>query len=151
VRRWRTLSILGPLLRLLGRVDPREAAAYEMAAREAFKAGTPTDVNSPPLSADSGDITGSRDARPPGTLAEPARLQEATTAKRPKPLRSEPTNGSDRVADTNATEPEIEDRSPDLTPEAGDAATDLLRTPRSVTPVADDFFDGLIRRVEGKR
>ena len=34
--------------------------------------------------------------------------------------------------------------------EAVDATTDLLRTPRSVTPVADDFFDGLIRRVEGE-
>jgi hypothetical protein len=28
---------------------------------------------------------------------------------------------------------------------------DLLRTPRGVTPVADDFFDGLIRRVERDR
>jgi hypothetical protein len=27
----------------------------------------------------------------------------------------------------------------------------LLRTPTSVAPVADDFFDGLIRRVEGDR
>ena len=34
--------------------------------------------------------------------------------------------------------------------EAVDATTDLLRTPRSVTPVADDIFDGLIRRVEGE-
>jgi len=34
----------------------------------------------------------------------------------------------------------------------GDTAPDfLLRTPTSVTPVADDFFDDLIRRVEGDR
>ena len=34
----------------------------------------------------------------------------------------------------------------------GDTAPDfLLRTPTSVTRVADDFFDGLIRRVEGDR
>ena len=34
----------------------------------------------------------------------------------------------------------------------GETAPDfLLRTPTSVTPVADDFFDGLIRRVEGDR
>lgn len=35
---------------------------------------------------------------------------------------------------------------------AGDTAPDfLLRTPSGVLPVADDFFDGLIRRVEGDR
>jgi hypothetical protein len=140
------------MLRLLGRVDPREAAAYEEAAREAFKAGTPTDVRTSAPSVDAGDFTGSRDARPPGTLAEPARLQDAATTKRPDPLGSEPTEGTLGFADAKANEPAIEDRLPDLNSRAaGDAATDLLRTPRSVTPVADDFFDSLIRRVEGKR
>ena len=34
----------------------------------------------------------------------------------------------------------------------GETAPDfLLRTPTSVTPVADDFFNGLIRRIEGDR
>lgn len=37
-------------------------------------------------------------------------------------------------------------------PQAGETAPDfLLRTPKSVIPIADDFFDGLIRRVEGDR
>lgn len=35
---------------------------------------------------------------------------------------------------------------------AGETAPDfLLRTPSGVSPIADDFFDGLIRRVEGDR
>ncbi len=34
----------------------------------------------------------------------------------------------------------------------GDTAPDfLLRAPTSVTPMADDFFDGLIRQVDGER
>jgi hypothetical protein len=34
----------------------------------------------------------------------------------------------------------------------GETAPDfLLRTPTNVAPVADDFFDGIIRRVEGDR
>jgi hypothetical protein len=36
--------------------------------------------------------------------------------------------------------------------QAGETAPDfLLRTPTSVAPIVDDFFDGLIRRVEGDR
>ena len=38
-----------------------------------------------------------------------------------------------------------------MTKQAVPAPDDLLRTPTSVTPVADDFFAGLIRRVEGDR
>ena len=34
----------------------------------------------------------------------------------------------------------------------GDTAPDfMLRAPAIVTPVADDFFDGLIRQVDGER
>jgi hypothetical protein len=148
VRRSRELGVLGMLRRLLDGRHDRDAAAYEEAAREAFKAGTPTDV---PSSAPSVDVAGSRDARTPGRLAEAARREEATTAKRPGSLGSDPTEEAPGLAVTPADEPSMQDRRPDLkAPEAAGPATDLLRAPTSVTPVADDFFDGLIRRVEGK-
>lgn len=152
VRRARDFSLPGALRRLLGRADPKEAAAYEQAAREAFRVGTPTDVPTSASPVDAGDSAGSRDARPPGPLAEPARLQDATNVKRPIPLGSEPAKKPHGSADAYAKEAAIEERLPDLNSrDTVDAATDLLRTPNSVTPVVDDFFDGLIRRVEGKR
>ena len=57
------------------------------------------------------------------------------------------------VSATTATEPEgapTDDGVPGL--QAGDTAPDfLLQAPPGVRPVADDFFHGLIRRVEGDR
>jgi len=45
-----------------------------------------------------------------------------------------------------------DDAVPDRGERNGDGPwSDLLRTPRTVAPVADDFFDGLIRRVERDR
>jgi hypothetical protein len=146
------LSLLGPLLRLLGRLDPREAAAYEEAAREAFKAGTPTDVRTATPSIDAADVGPARDAPPVGSFAPDARPHGPTTTERPASLGSRPT-AKPRVSDRATPKgPAIDDAAP--APEARgavDATNDLRRTPRSVTPVADDFFDGLIRRVEGER
>jgi hypothetical protein len=53
------------------------------------------------------------------------------------------------AATTDALEPGPAERPP---AQAGERAPDsLLRTPTSVTTISDDFFDGLIRRVEGDR
>jgi hypothetical protein len=49
-------------------------------------------------------------------------------------------------------EPPKESPAPPLRRQPGDTAPDfLLRTPASATLVADDFFDGLIRRIESDR
>jgi hypothetical protein len=145
------LSLLGPLLRLLGRLDPRDAAAYEEAAREAFKAGTPNDVRTATPSIDAADLR-AREAPPVGSFAPDARPHGPPTTERPASLGSRPT-AKPHVSDRATAEgPAIDDAAP--APEvrgAVDPTNDLLRTPRSVTPVADDFFDGLIRRVEGER
>ena len=149
--RARTLRLLGPLLRLLGRLDPRDAAAYEAAAREAFKAATPTDVPTKTPAVDAADFLGPRDAPSLGPSSQPALRKGPTTTRRSGSLGSQPTakpRGFDGVAGGG---PVIEGGAPGPESlEAVDATTDLLRTPRSVTPVADDFFDGLIRRVEGE-
>lgn len=147
----RTLSLLGPLLRLLGRLDHRNAAAYEEAARDAFKAATPTAVPPTTPAVNAADSLGPRDAPALVPSGQPAFRQGPTTTRPSGSLGSKPTakpRGPDSATregaaiDGGATGRE--------SPEAVDATTDLLRTPRSVTPVADDFFDGLIRRVEGK-
>ena len=149
VRRPREFSVPGTLRRVLGRLGSGDAAAYDEAAREAFKAGTPTDL---PPSGPSYDVAGSRGAPPPGKFAEPARRQDATTAKQPSSLGSGPTDDSLGSTGSTAHEPSMEDRLPEPHPPPGaDSAEDPLRPPTNVTPVADDFFDGLIKRVEGKR
>ena len=96
--RVRPLSVIGPLLRLLGRFDPRDAAAYEAAAREAFKAATPTDVPTTTPAVDTADLLGPRDASSPGPFSQPALPQGPTTTRRSGSLGSQPTTkprGSD--------------------------------------------------------
>ena len=124
-----------------GRFGQAEAVAYEEAARAAFRAGTPLD---------SPDVIprGSSEpvARPTGVLTEPGVADSTGAASTPP---------------TDALESEVawaerlaaEDRLPGRNRRRADSSAPdyLLRTPTSVTPVADDFFDGLIRRVEGDR
>ncbi len=150
-KRPRTLSLLGPLLRLLGRLDPRDAAAYEEAAREAFKAATPTDVPATAPAVNAVDSSISPVGPAPVPPAPSAFRQGATTTRRSgslgskqtaRPLGPDSATREGAAIDGSSTEQQ--------SPEAVDATTDLLQTPRSVTPVADDFFDGLIRRVEGE-
>jgi hypothetical protein len=147
--RARTLSLLGPLRRLLGRFDHRDAAAYEAAAREAFKAATPTGVPTTTPAVDAADSLGPRDAPSLGPFSQPALRQDPTTTRRSGSLGSQPTAKPRGSGSATGGRPAIGDGAPE--PKSLEAATtDLLRTPSSVTPVADDFFDGLIRRVEGK-
>ena len=80
--RARTLSLLGPLRRLLGRFDSRDAAAYEAAAREAFKAATPTGVPTTTPAVDAVDLLGPRDSPSLGPLSQPALRQDPTTTRR---------------------------------------------------------------------
>jgi hypothetical protein len=129
--------------RLRTRIHPGEAAAFEKAAREAFRASMTPEARKPsrpethkpfapvPSSESPGTVSGA--VRPAGTVVAPTAPPAATVIE--------------SVQEAPAAGP------PGREPRrhAGDTAPDfLLRTPRT-TPVADDFFDGLIRRVEGDR
>jgi hypothetical protein len=135
------------ILRSLGRPDPRDTAAYEEAARKAFLAGTLPDApNAGP---------------PAGSMTTPAERPLGTMAARPEPQLGAGTASSGGAAPDDGAETldPGEVREDDQTdPLAGREAPnvdgpwpDLLRTRSAVTPMADDFFDGLIRRVERDR
>jgi hypothetical protein len=135
-------AALGRLARLIpgvaSRLD-REAAEYEEAMRQAFQAGTSPRSRKLPV---------------------PARIFEssASTVGAARPVAFVPVPPA---PPTSAATPAIEPagqsehaKAPSRRHggQAGETAPDfLLRTPKSVIPIADDFFDGLIRRVEGKR
>ena len=111
----------------LGRMDPDEAEAYNEAEREAFQASPsrerPTRLPPPtPRPPVSTLDAAPRDALPPTPAPEVVTVQEPSAPEQPTRRK------------TGDTAPKF-----------------LLRTPTSVTPVVDDFFDGLIRRVEGDR
>jgi len=137
---------------MAGRADPADAAAFEEAARQAFLAGTPLDVPKPFEPASSAEPMRTPGVRPLGTVAragapqaEPGRTPAAwlVSGARDETLES-------RAAP--AAEGATHDRLPDRNEyNVGSPSLDLLRAPASVTPVADDFFDGLIRRVERDR
>jgi hypothetical protein len=135
---------------------PAEAAAYEAAVREAFRTGTtleaprllapaPTARPLAPAPTAESPASTSGAARPVTSVFAPT----APAAARPVASVSAPT--------TSAAEPAreptaAEGPSPRHRRQAGETAPDyLLRAPTGGTAVADDFFDGLIRRVEGDR
>ncbi len=137
------------LARLMsGRIDPEEAAAYDEAAREAFRVGTTREAPRPVAPAPTAEspVSTSVAAPPTASVSAPtASVAAPRVAWVPAPRAS-------------AAAPEAEPaREPAAAKEparrqAGETAPgSLLRTPPSVTSVADDFFDGLIRRVEGDR
>lgn len=148
--RWlRAPGLERPDGRTLGgaRVDPGEAAAWEAIVRESFRAGAtleaPTALEAEP--------TASTSTSP----SAPTRPVSSDFARRgPVAARGV---ASVSAPTTPAAEPAREPAA-DVRPEllhlqqARETAPEfLLRTPTRVTPVADDFFDGLIRRVEGDR
>jgi hypothetical protein len=140
------------LRRITRRVDPADVDAYEEAVRAAFWTGAPED-------------------RPegvaPGYLSAPASALPATRPPRSVSWPTDATGEGDSVrADAAvpaakgqfepdagpANESGADDLLPDrITKLAVPVPDDLLRTPASVPSVADDFFAGLIRRVEGDR
>lgn len=117
------------------RIDPAEAAAWEAVVREAFRAGSPvvTTRSTPP--AQSSGAPAPRIARL-GTSSSASRRRSRTAPAAVFNAAREPETGGP---------PKPENRRQD-----GATAPDhLLRTPTSVALVADDFFEGLVRRVEG--
>ena len=134
-----------------GRIDPEDAAAYDEAAREAFRAGTTLGA-----------------LRPFAADASPEPSSSTSGAARPDPWVSAPTASpaAAGVARVSAPTPPAPASAGELAREraaagrparrprhqAGETAPEsLLRTPTSVVPIADDFFDSILRRVEGDR
>jgi hypothetical protein len=157
-------AALRRLVRLIpgvgARIDRAEAAAYEEATRQAFRASTSLDAPRPvappptPVVPASDLVT-----HPLGSLAR----QPATPKWEPPKLEPEVRGtGAAVSAPTGQTvaseappveEPAVAERTTRRNRrKAGETAPDhLLRSPTRGTPVVDDFFDGLIRRVEGDR
>jgi hypothetical protein len=160
-------SVKGPLTliqqlvaRLSGRAvvdfDPEEAAAYKEAAREAFRT-TGVLLRRPESSrpASPGDRP-----RPDGTPeGQIDTVIDAPSYNRKRTVTRSIASGPPpeiEIVDPGATlgEDVIADA-----PEPGQgrnqakasAPGHLLRKPANVTRVADDFFDGVVRRVEGDR
>jgi hypothetical protein len=128
-------TLAGIISNMRRRIGGREASTFEEAVREAFRAAmvlgpalplpSPVDPESPAARQDG--------LRPISTVLVPmlgGNLQKQEAPDRPE------------VTPSAARPPR----------QAGDTAPDhLLRPSASVPAVADDFFDGLVRRVEGDR
>ena len=133
--------------RLLARLFPRfgegpgaaEAADFDVAARQAYQAALKLDIGSrAPVS------PSIRQTDEP----EPVPVFTAT-AKPESPFRATlPSLPEVRVVDVAAWDPEPLSAAPHRRLPGEPAPGSLLRTPSNVTPVADAFFDSLVRRVE---
>jgi hypothetical protein len=110
-------------------IGGRNDAAFEAAAREAYRAGTGHEVAA----------RSSEQGTSPTIEWAPVGRPTELTARAPIDA-TDPARNVTASRTANLPEGSVE--------EPGDA---LFRTRTSVTPVADDFFDGLIRRVEGER
>lgn len=124
------------------RLDPLEAAEWEAIVREPFQ---------PDARRDDAWSPGSAPAVEPLTPAAGATLPARNELSSAGPVAptSAPIAGPTALTRGPAASDHPERRHRQL---AGETAPDfLLRTPSGVSPIADDFFDGLIRRVEGDR
>jgi hypothetical protein len=132
---------------MLGRPDPSDPA-FEEAARKAFLAGTVLEAPKPPPPAQSARKPAERPletvgGRPASPIAAIRTRPAAQPGLAEQTLEPHDTRGDDRPTD---------DAFPDRGARKADPSwPDLLRTPSAVAPVADDFFDGLIRRTERDR
>ena len=119
-----------------GPVGGKDANAYDEAAKEAYLAGTVKDAPKP--------------------IGLPVADHSAPSVPAPTGPRHPALAAAPTVAVPRAVSP-----SPTAVPEANEAgrprlggetaAEPMPRIPASVASIADDFFDGLIRRVEGDR
>jgi len=138
--------LAGLIARVTGRMDPHELARYEEATRIAFEAA----------------VKGATGAG--ATLQGLSPRRPGQTQKRFPPLiqshEAPPVvSGSEQTApivqptaSTPARDPTVDQPERQKRPLTSDAGADVpVRTPSNVARVADDFFDGLIGRVEGHR
>lgn len=156
-------------------VDPTDAVAFEEVVRRSFQesmgvdpgrgslgTGLPTDAqqaSDPALAGESRASTWHGTRRESSSVGPSALSARAPVGGRPEvevvatdaeAIRGDTDTGTRNAAGAgSATNDSAE---PSGRRSAGDTAPEaLLRTPSRVTPVADEFFDGLTKRVEGDR
>jgi hypothetical protein len=147
------------------RIGARQADPYELAAREAFHSAVIQGSAEPLAPAGLAPATAPI-AKPEASSGPADQGQSATAPLIPAPLAAAAQHAApaiapaipaaaeppaERAAASGSTEPPALPALPRRR-QLGDTAPDfLLRASRSVTPVADAFFDGLIRQVERDR
>lgn len=123
-----------------GPVEPAEVAAFQQASRELFQDNQRLAGAHPPDSIDS--------APSPVDHPHPPPAVPDTAAASEPPIKSiTPIPGSTVSSREFAVEERLRERNPQVGDET--APDSLLKIPTIVTPVADDFFAGLIRGAEG--
>lgn len=135
--------------RLIARLRPgrgagigaTEAAAFDAAARQAYQAALKLDREMPPAPAP-------RDARPAEAPTRVPDLPSAPVTTETASLLNPP---PERLVVSLGESPEQTPAVPHPRQPGETPPDPLLRTPSSVAPVADDFFDSLVRRVESDR
>ena len=158
----------GVLARLVpgrgARTAASQAAEFDAAARNAYQSALKLETAAPlapaqPAAHSAGAPTSAPPAAPapvaiptsappaaPAPVATPAAVPARASAWATPPIQP-----AEQSAAPVGGAPE-ESPAPSRRRQPGDTAPDFpLRTPTSVTRVADDFFDGIIRRVEGDR
>ena len=148
----------GVLARLVpgrgARTAASQAAEFDAAARNAYQSALKLETAAPlapaqPAARSAGAPTSAPPTAPvttPAPVATPASIPARVSAWATPPIQP-----AEQSAAPVGGAPE-ESPAPSRRRQPGDTAPDFpLRTPTSVTRVADDFFDGIIRRVEGDR
>jgi hypothetical protein len=127
-------GLAGVVSSLKRRIGVGKASEFDVAAREAFRAGIVV-----------GAPTRLRSAPQTSPAPRPDMLRPISTALTPMAGVGRPTPEAPNQPERNPW--------PTRPPrQAGDTAPDfLLRRSEGVAAVADDFFDSLVRRVEGDR
>jgi hypothetical protein len=167
----------GVLARLVpgrgARTAASQAAEFDAAARKAYQSALTLETGAPlapapPAARSAGAPTSAPLTVPLGTPATPttapasgpttpdaasaaAPVATPAAAARASAWATPPRMPAEQSAPPGGEAPEVSPAPPSRR-KPGETAPDfLLRTPTSVAPVADDFFDGLIRRVERDR
>jgi hypothetical protein len=129
----------------------RSAAAPTASLPAAAKAAAPATEPVSLPSAPATTPTTARASRPTTPDTAPAAAPEPAAAARASAWATPPSQPEKRSAAPRGERAE-EPPGPPRRRKPGETAPGfLLRTPTSIAPVADDFFDDLIRRVEGDR
>lgn len=139
--------------------DPQATISFEDAERAAFKSSGAAPIAGPSIAS---QLTPPRAAAgPPVFVLEPAKPAQTAATFRPVPpppqaKEADPAIPPSVPSEESLPEPAPLPSSPDgpgrRRRQAGETAPEsLLRTPTGASSVTDDFFDGLIRRVEGDR
>jgi hypothetical protein len=138
----------------------RERVSQPLASTRETRVVTPSSRVRPGAAADSGLLEGAAGAAiPPTSVAATSAAPsdpstKGTTRKtsgRSQPVVSEP-DTADGSADGPTPEMTItEEPAHELQRQPGDTAPDFMLRPPASQPAVDDFFDGLIRRVEDHR